>query len=83
MCDLPQTVPGILGNRSMAVANRIMFNVTSTFPGVKAMKLFAEAMTQLGDREVIYDMMVMSHGENGMVNRAIELVLYRDDKGNC
>jgi hypothetical protein len=47
------------------------------------MKLFAETMDQLDNREVVYDMMVVSHGEKGVVNRAIELVLYRDDKGNC
>jgi hypothetical protein len=71
------------GMKAMTVANRIMFNVTSEFPGLDGMKLFAEAMSQVGSLDVIWDMTVMSHGQNkGMVSRAIEVVLYRDDEGN-
>jgi hypothetical protein len=67
----------------MEVANRIIFNVTSQFPGVESMKLFTEALNEITSLDVIWDLTVMSHGQNkGLVNRAIEVVIYRDGEGH-
>jgi hypothetical protein len=72
-----------VGNRSMTVADRIMFNVTRKFPGVDAMKLFAEAMDRVASLNVVCDVTVMSHGQDkGPVNRIFEVIIYRQDNGN-
>ena len=67
----------------MEVANRILFNVTSHFPGVESMKIFTEVLNQMTSLDVIWDLTVMSHGQDkGVVNRAIEVVIYRDPEGH-
>jgi hypothetical protein len=70
-----------MGEPPMEVANRIIFNVTSQFPGVESMKLFTEALNEMTSLDVIWDLTVMSHGQNkGVINRAIEVVIYRDEE---
>jgi hypothetical protein len=65
------------------VANRIIFNVTSQSPGVESMKLFTEALNEITSLDVVWDLTVMSHGQNkGVVNRAIEVVIYREAEGH-
>jgi hypothetical protein len=72
----------ILENRNMTVADRIMFNVTRKSLGLEAMKLFAEAMARVATLDVVWDMTVMSHGQDkGLVNRTVEAVLYRRNNG--
>jgi hypothetical protein len=72
-----------ISNRHMDVANRIIFNVTSAFPGVEGMKLFAEVLNTITSLDVVWDLTVMSHGvKDGLVNRMIEVVLYSEEEGN-
>jgi len=68
----------------MEVGNRIMFNVTHEFPKLEVM-LFAEMLNRLRALGVVWDLTIMSHGhgrKGHVVDRAVEIVLYRDAEGN-
>jgi hypothetical protein len=72
-----------ISNRHLDVANRIIFNVTSAFPGVEGMKHFAEVLNTVTSLDVVWDLTVMSHGvKDGVVSRMIEVVLYNDERGH-
>jgi hypothetical protein len=66
------------------VAKRIMFNVTGEFPKLEVM-LFAEMLKRIRSLDVVWDLTIMSHGKGRKgheVDRAVEVVIYRDEQGN-
>jgi hypothetical protein len=47
------------------------------------MKLFAEVLNEMTSLDVVWDLTVMSHGQDkGVVNRAIEVVIYHHAEGH-
>jgi hypothetical protein len=67
----------------MEVANRIVFNVTHEYPKLEVM-LFAEILNRLRALDVVWDLTIMSdrQGRKGHhVDRAVEVVIYRDEQG--
>ena len=66
------------------VAYRILFNITSKVDRLEVM-LFAEMLNRFRSLDVQWDLMVISHGKGKGQQRAraVEVVLYRDEEGNC
>jgi hypothetical protein len=65
------------------VAYRILFNITSDVGKLEVM-LFAEMLNRFRSLDVLWDLTVMSHGQDKGQQRAraVEVILYRDDEGN-
>jgi len=65
------------------VAYRILSNITSAVDRLEVM-LFAEMLNRFRSIDVVWDLMIMSHGKGKgqQRGRAVEVVLYRDDEGN-
>ena len=65
----------------MEVANKITFNVTREPPKIEVM-LFAEMLNRLRALDVVWD---LTHGhvtKDHHVDRVVEVLIYRDERGN-
>jgi hypothetical protein len=66
------------------VANRIIFNVPYDFPKLEVI-VGSEMMNRLRALGVVWDLTIMSHGHGRggqQVDRAVEVVLYKNEQGN-
>jgi hypothetical protein len=74
----------INGTGMPEVAYRILFNVGTGQP-IGMAPIFGAVMLRINALKVLWDLTVMSHGQGKSQQpaKAVEVVLYRDDEGNC